>query len=781
MNRLLKKSISDYQTEKSKTLLVLFALILGIYGLSTVVFTYTISKRDLHDNYMNTNPASLILTIDGMNGDSLLRRHLPEYVSEIEQRELVILRGRSNSGFNRMPVYVFGVKDFSNLELNTFKIPDNIKPGRDEFFLERDGERYLDKPSLQIQLPAGEEINLNHLGNIHDPGLPPSHMDHQLFVYVNESVYNQYFRTGNTSRLLIRFAKDPYEREVIRKNTANLIQYLNDKGIHVIQYTIPPPGKHPHQGQLESLLFLQAGMGTLAVLLSILLLINAIASIMGRQIRQIGIMKAMGAGNAQIVFLYLSGIGFMALIAILIAVPLAYKTAIAYNQYIANELNFDVLNQAIPIPIILLVLLAGFTLPVATALLPIRNANNSTILDALNFEESASGKLRRRRNPGQYKYIPMWLKMAQKNAFRNKWRLLLSMTDLILGLTLLATVMNLATSLDTTFINNMNKNRYDFSITLDRSYPDTLLQHFLRDSIEVEQFELWKTGSAYFVDPQGIKYNGFRLTAFPDPSGIMEFRFTEGELPKTWHKSLLINAEFAGRYKEYGVGDSMTLEINGLMDTWHIAGIVKDIGVEAAYTGLTTLNHTTAMKTEIKIKAGEKPVSYNKTIMEIEDTLESAEIYTSQSMNQYEFLVILRDHIGVILTFLLALAVLVMVVGGIGLMSIMNISLLEKTREIGIIRAIGGGRREIKLIIRTEMLFFGIGGLLAAWLLSFPLSQIVCNFFGRLILETPLDYSNNPKVLQVLLLVMLIIVFLSSIFPVREAMKIPVRDALKQL
>ena len=62
-------------------------------------------------------------------------------------------------------------------------------------------------------------------------------------------------------------------------------------------------------------------------------------------------------------------------------------------------------------------------------------------------------------------------------------------------------------------------------------------------------------------------------------------------------------------------------------------------------------------------------------------------------------------------------AALLAVVGGLGLAGTMSLNVLERTREIGVMRAVGGSDGSVRLIVVFEGLFVGI----LSWVLSAPL------------------------------------------------------------
>ena len=84
----------------------------------------------------------------------------------------------------------------------------------------------------------------------------------------------------------------------------------------------------------------------------------------------------------------------------------------------------------------------------------------------------------------------------------------------------------------------------------------------------------------------------------------------------------------------------------------------------------------------------------------------------------------------VIIIFLLAMAVLLGVVGGLGLMGTMSINVLERTREIGVMRAIGASNSSVLRIVLAEGLIIGLISWTVGWVIALPASRTLTMALG---------------------------------------------------
>jgi putative ABC transport system permease protein len=128
--------------------------------------------------------------------------------------------------------------------------------------------------------------------------------------------------------------------------------------------------------------------------------------------------------------------------------------------------------------------------------------------------------------------------------------------------------------------------------------------------------------------------------------------------------------------------------------------------------------------------------------------------------------------------FMLGMAILIAFVGGLGLMGMMSMNVMERTREIGVMRAIGASNGDIQGIVITESIAVGLVSWVGAVLLSIPITYVLDYGVGVAVMQSPLPVLYNLTGSLVWLAGILGIAVLASAIPARRASRLTVRDTL---
>jgi len=122
MNIRLKKVISDLRINPGRIILVIVALIIGLWGVGSILISYTILSRDLNANFVRTSPLHAALTSREFDRlDLAALRSLPE-IEHAEFRDFATLRIETHPD-EWIPLWLYGVDDFRSDVSRTRRAP----------------------------------------------------------------------------------------------------------------------------------------------------------------------------------------------------------------------------------------------------------------------------------------------------------------------------------------------------------------------------------------------------------------------------------------------------------------------------------------------------------------------------------------------------------------------------------------------------------------------------------------------------------------------------------
>ena len=131
-----------------------------------------------------------------------------------------------------------------------------------------------------------------------------------------------------------------------------------------------------------------------------------------------------------------------------------------------------------------------------------------------------------------------------------------------------------------------------------------------------------------------------------------------------------------------------------------------------------------------------------------------------------------------IYVFLIVMSGILALVGGLGLMTSMSLNVLERRREMGVLRAIGAAPRTVWLIVVAEAVATaGLSWALAA-LVAWPFSRAVADLLARGLMRTRPEFVFEPSGLVAWLAVSLLLAAIASLLPAWHASRGPVREAI---
>lgn len=786
MNIKFKKALSDLLTYPGRTALLIFALVIGLWGVGSMLVSYTILKSDLNENYTRTHPAHVVLTSKDFDRlDLAAFRNRPE-IESAEFRDFSLQRIEVYPD-EWLPMWVFGVEDFNNFNLAQFyneegnKVPD---PG--SMLIERNGQLVSDLKvgSLPRVRVGSKMIEVPVSGINFDPAQAPATQDAFIYTYVDKKTYTEITGEAVNQRLIFRL-KNVTTKQEIQAATNIILDDFSRLGIRVDTVNIPKPNEHPHQWQLNTLLALQGGIGLLAFLMGAVLVSQLMSAILAQQVRQIGVLKAIGASRYQVLKIYMLMVLLFGAASSVIAIPLAVISGYTFAGFVARTLNFEILTTTLPVDIYFYLIVGGLLLPILLSLPALLKGVDISVQDALADYGIRQGTYDN--GTGVIAKLPLSNRMllAFRNTMRRKRRLAITVAMMALGVAIFNTGFNVRQALVVFLANNRNSMKYDVQVVLKNQIQlEQALAPFSAVS-NISRVEAWNGGRGRLQSGIISTTNGIGIVALPYDTDLAIWDVIEGRwLEASDETEIVMNQSAVDTFGNPVVGGHYQIDVKGKLLDVKLVGIVKEFDVakiyidKDQYDALVNPEHLINSLMFVAVDKDYRQIIALKK--DIENAIVSSDLEILYVMSQAERAQVIFNHLNIILTVIVFLSLLVLLVGALGMASATGINIMERTREIGVLRAIGATPKMIYSMFVIEGMLVSIASILLGIMLAWPLSIVASAFFGDLILgnDVSLDFAFSNSGFGITLAVTLVFGWLASRVPARRAITVSTREAI---
>ena len=373
--------------------------------------------------------------------------------------------------------------------------------------------------------------------------------------------------------------------------------------------------------------------------------------------------------------------------------------------------------------------------------------------------------------------------LSLRNTFRRKARVALTLLALTLGGVMFMMVMSVESSLDNTIESLLGDLDLDVWVWTSDYYRTAQLISVAESVPGVVRAEAWNRWWVKLPLASGEEQD-ICLWGVPPDSALFNPRIVSGRhlLPDD-ERAILLNNKIATD-EGLQVGDEITLIFDERETTWTVVGLVVNIrsnqrenfvpqnALDRA-TGKIKRGRVVMVQAERHDAAGQQALmrglhdAYTTRNVRI-SFMESASQVQEQPRAQYD----------IIFYLMLVVAILAGVVGSIGLMGTMSINVIERGREIGVMRAIGATSPAVARIFVGEGVLLGVLSWLLAVPLSYPSARMFSQSVGSELFLLPLDFRYSLGGMALWLGIVIVLSALGSLWPALRATRISVHEAL---
>ena len=782
-------TISDLSRRRSRTFFAVATLALavasiGLFALPALM-NRSMQAEVAADRLPNLTVYTQPLTLDQAQLTALAA--LPN-VRAVQARSA--FAGRVYVGARRAYVRVLGVPDFGGQRVNVVHVTSGGAPRTSEVLTDAQDAKHglLDAQAGQTLRVIGADgvvrsLRVSGQARNLDGGQTVS-SDGVIVLYATTPTVASLSGSRGYGELFFRLADDRPAAvhstvAAVRRALATVPGFRGFTDLPQVRAAGEWPGKSSFQNFSKFF----SVISLLALLSALVLISNTITTLVAEQTREIGIMKAVGGRRRQIAGVYLKtafllgGLGTLAGVAIGIA--LAYALTRFFGaSFFAVDVGFGV-----DWPVVLVSALVGLLAPPLAALPAIRRATRVPLREALEATGSAVGsqdagdRLLRR-----VRFLPRTAQIGLRSAGRRRRRSISTALVIALAVGTLLAVLGMATAVSNASRSSWGDHGEDVKITAQgQRFFDARAASLIRATPGVATVE------PMFVTDATLAGTDAKIWAV-QPTTMFHYRLAGGR----WYTPAEEQAHAHVAVVEQDIARTTGTRLGGLIPVQTAAGPAdfRVIGIStnqqeggtALFVPLATMH---ALLPGVPTDANDYWVrttshdhaSIDRTTTRIENTL-TTHGYDVSSEIKY---VRLANEIAserTLTTTIAVLGLLIVAISMAGLANALTMSVLERTREIGILRSIGARARDIRRIFSAETLTLALTG----WLIGIPLGYLLDVLLVSLVkhvakLQITLAFPAGNLALALAGTVLLAL--LVTLVPIRRAVRYRPGDALR--
>jgi putative ABC transport system permease protein len=790
------KVLNDLLTNKTRTLLIVLSIAVGLFAVGTIISSRAILSTELTKSYSRINPSSgtvrtaelfderFIESVRGMKG-----------VAEVDARRT--LSGRIKVGSNEEwhNLTIFAVEDYDAMTVNRiFADSGEWPPPEREILIERSALAVIKAKvgdTITLEMPSGKQRQLHIAGLAHDMAQLPAQIDGTPYGYLSFETIEWLGEEFGYNELHI-VTDHANDKELSRQTINDVKDKAERNGMTIPLSMTAEPGQVPLDDILQAILLLMGALAIMSLFLSAFLIVNTVSALLAQQKRQIGIIKAVGGSTGQIMGMYLIMVVIYGILALLISIPLSVYGAQGLSNFLAAMFNFDLGSLEITPNALIIQVVIGLVVPVIASLYPFLSSLQVSAAEAMsNYDVSRKRRvsLTDRVLSGTNLWFTRFVMMrpvllSLRNTFRSKGRLLLTLITLSLAGAIFISVFSVQSSIMATLDDMLGMWSFEIISTFERPYRVERIHQETLQVPGVKAVDVWTMLPTRRVRPDDSESGMIYMIApRPDseimaPPGIVEGRYLTNED----QNAIVVTADTLKEEPDLQLGGQIVLKIDGKDRSFDIVGICLGVGAPMVYANYDYIAYATGDLDTAGTALIATEKSDEEFLKDITRALE--EQYETAGMRITTIHTTTTERaeaeatFAIITSLLLFMSILLALVGGLGLMGTMSINVLERTREIGVLRAIGAPNRGVAQVFIRE----GIGIGFLSWgfgsLLAYPMSQGLAQAVGVSLMGVPLSFAYSISGMWTWLAAVIFLSAIASLIPARNASRLTVREVL---
>lgn len=775
MFALFLKAYRDLTKRRVRSLLTIGAIAIGVAGIVAIVSSAQNLAHAQRAAFQDASQADITFWVwDAPAGTARAVAELPNIASS-ELRNTFFTRCKWNGEYRDFNM--FGISDFSEMRINQVRLFGST-PGAGEFVAE---SSVRDLVPLQI----GDEIScrgrdgslrtLTHVGIAASPNYPTATILNFATIYAPAEDVQRLLGIGGANQLLIQVDNPAQARE-----TATEVTRLLDR--RAIDHNAPgfhDPENYMGKRELDALFLLLFVFSIVGLATSGFLVANTLAAMTAEQVGEIGTIKAIGGTRGQVLTIYVIAALLYGIVGTIPGIGLGAVASWRLLAYIGSLLNLDS-GWSVPLEAVLLGIVVGIGVTVFAGLIPSFAATAIRIKDALEAYgiTSTYGQGWSDRMLQRLIALPPLAAMSLRNLARRKARSLMTMGVIAVAVAASLAAQSTSVSVDTAIDGLFRTFQADAWVWFDQ-YVGSNFTAALRATDGVRVVETWSLGDAW-VDTSKV-----RLWGVPPDTALYSPRLVAGRWYQPGETDAVVVSTDLAQERHLQVGDTISVEIDKDRRAFRVAGITIDnsIFLGSTVAGKVFLSEDIVERMQnrqgwatffaLQFDAHD-PDTVEKRLGELSARFKRYQIGSDSAYREVRGA---KEQSRILSLALQVMSLIVGAIGGLGVLNTLTLNVLERRREIGVLRAIGATNVSLIQVFLTEGLALGFGGWIIGLGIGYPLGQFLVNLMQSVLFH--IDYMFSPAMVLASLVVAIGIAVLASLAPALGAARLRAGQVLR--
>ena len=768
----------------------MLSIAVGIFAVAVMMGGRAVLIRSLDTGFPATRPPSVTFLTTAFDDHLVMAvARDPEVAAAQGRRSIQISFRRNGGSWQNITLYAF--KDYSNIAVGKLTFIGGAQaPRRDEILIEKGTASFFGIGTgngLEFETSNNKHPVLTVSGTVHDLNAMVPMMTGRAVGYINWDELAAFDEPPAYNQLDVLAAGHPSSLgEVSAVGSRLRDNVIEPQGVTVLRMLAHEPGVQNIADIFKAVSMLLVLVGAMTLALSGFLVINTIGALVTQQTRQLGVMKAIGARSGQLIAMFFAMVMAYGVLAVLVALPLGQLGSNAFADFGASKLDFLVADYRTPASILAIELSVGLLVPLVAAAVPVVLGMRMPVRHALYSTGTGSGEFGEGlidRLLGKLRGLPRPVALALRNTFLRKGRLALTLVTLTLAAGVFMAVASVRTSIDLTVQRVGEHRAMDVWADLYPAQPLAAASTAALRVPGISGVEGWMLRAAVRLRPDRSESGVVYIYGLPAQTKYLKPELKAGRwLRPDDTNAIVLDDSFLKKDPDAVVGSTLTFKIRNVDETFHVVGIVRgDLLNEFGYVNQPYLDRVlNAQGTVDTLMLGtvqHDAVSETAAAAKLSDDFSARQMRVTDTMTQKALQKTISDSLNIIVVFLVIMASLLAAVGGIGLSGTMSINVLESTREIGVMRAVGASNSSIYQIFITEGVVVGLVSWALGVIVSLPIGLLLTNALGQA-MSFPLSFAYSPLGVVAWLVFVIVISVLASLLPAYRAARVSVAEAI---